>query len=115
MMGTIVKPVHARAAGSETRRDVRVRLEDEGFFDEAPGHARLVGRDHDRESSLVQQSYGVDAVGIERQTLQAIQVTGFLDERPVAVEEDSGSHGRDPRCRETAWKTESTLTPFIQR
>ena len=56
----------------------------------AAGHAGLVGHDHDFESRLAQPRDGARRAGDELELPGSAQVIDFLDDDPVAVEENSG-------------------------
>src|SRR3954468_13584241 len=68
-----------------------VRFGDEGLLENPARDARLVRHDDHGEVRAVQQTYGVDAVGKEHESVEPIEVTGLLEERTVTVEKYCGT------------------------
>ena len=65
-------------------------LVEERLVDDAAGDRRLVGDDHQRVASALQQPQRIRRPRKQLEQLHAIEVAALFNERPVAVQE----HGR---------------------
>ncbi len=118
MMRAVVERVDARAAVREHPRDSIVRSTNERFVEQPSGHAGLIRRDDNCKPRTIQQPDGVHAVRKEPDPLELIQVSRFLDERAVAIQEHGALHpaaSLTGRRRITASNTASTVIFFMQR
>jgi hypothetical protein len=92
MVGTMVVRVYARASFRQPIGDEPVGFVDERLRQQTTCDARLVRDDHDREAGAIEQPDRIRRERKEHETIEAIEVSGFLDQCPVAIEEHCGFH-----------------------
>ena len=110
MMRTIVIPVDRRAARLEHPRDPLVD-ERHGFFGEKSArHTGLIRDHHDPHVGAIQSADGVNGPGKKRDALGTIEVSHFLDDGAVAIQEHAAFEG----ARHSVFRASSAEIPSMQ-
>jgi hypothetical protein len=90
MVRTIVIRVEVRASGSQQIGNMAMHCVDDRFGKKSARDARLIRDDHDADVGLVQGADRADGPWIQLHALRSIEVSDLLDERAIAIQEDSG-------------------------
>src|SRR4051794_16737226 len=113
MVRTIVIRVQVRTALGEQRRHLSMNVVEDRLREEPARDARLIGDQDDAEARTVQCANRIDRPWIESEALDAIQISDFLDDRAVAIEEHGARLRKSHISRLTASAVAATEIPRI--
>src|SRR5438094_5819994 len=115
MMRTIVVGVDAGGAGRHLLRDAAMCFVDEGLGQDAARDARLIDDDDDRHGRAMQRHNPVYRPRKEHDLIEMTEIPDVLDDRAVAIEEDSRKppwvRSKRHNVRRAAATTAAALTP----
>src|SRR5688572_17628486 len=117
MMRTEVVAIDPRASGRESRVKSGVDLVHERLVHDTAPDCGLIGHDDRRKAGAIQETEGIGRPGKEHEQVQSIDVTTFLDDRAVAIEEHRWPHQRTarPRSASTAVYTRCGVIRVMHR